>query len=417
MDKIVIRGGQKLKGTVAIGGAKNAVLPIMSACLLARGVSVITNVPGLKDVATMKSVLERLGVKAEFGDHALTIDTTSWEGTEAPYDLVRTMRASIYVLGPLLAARGKAKVSLPGGCAWGPRPVDLHIRAMQELGATIEIEHGYIIAETQGLKGKPIKFSIASVGATANTMMAASLAEGTTVIRNAAREPEITALAEFINKMGGKIKGAGTDTIEIVGVKKLRAAEFRTIPDRIEAGTYMIAGAITAGRIDLEGCCPEHLEALTLNLRQAGVTVETSAGRMRVRGKRDISSVDVVTSPYPGFPTDLQAQYMALMTVAKGNCVLSETVFKDRFTHVPELRRMGADIKIEGNTAHVGYVKGLSGAPVMATDLRASAALVLAGLIADGETHISRVYHIDRGYEGIESKLGGLGARIERVPE
>jgi UDP-N-acetylglucosamine 1-carboxyvinyltransferase len=417
MDKIVIRGGQKLRGTVAIGGAKNAVLPIMSACLLARGVSVITNVPGLKDVVTMKSVLERLGVKAEFGDHTLTIDTTSWEGTEAPYDLVRTMRASIYVLGPLLAARGKAKVSLPGGCAWGPRPVDLHIRAMQELGATIEIEHGYIIAETAGLKGKTIKFSIASVGATANTMMAASLAEGTTVIKNAAREPEITALAEFINKMGGKIRGAGTDTIEIAGVKKLRAAEFPTIPDRIEAGTYMIAGAITAGRVDLEGCCPEHLEALTLNLRQAGVTVETSAGRVRVRGKLDLSSVDVVTSPYPGFPTDLQAQYMALMTVAKGNCVISETVFKDRFTHVPEMRRMGADIKIEGNTAHVGYVKGLSGAPVMATDLRASAALVLAGLIADGETHISRVYHIDRGYEGIESKLGGLGARIERVPE
>ncbi|HVP57779.1 MAG TPA: UDP-N-acetylglucosamine 1-carboxyvinyltransferase [bacterium] len=417
MDKIVIRGGQKLKGTVAIGGAKNAVLPIMSACLLARGVSVVTNVPGLKDVVTMKSVLERLGVKAELSDHTLTIDTTSWEGTEAPYDLVRTMRASIYVLGPLLAARGKAKVSLPGGCAWGPRPVDLHIRAMQELGATVAIEHGYIIAETAGLRGKTIKFSIASVGATANTMMAASLADGTTVIMNAAREPEITALAEFINKMGGKVRGAGTDTIEIVGVKKLRAAEFATIPDRIEAGTYLIAGAITAGRIELTGCSPEHLEALILNLRQAGVTIETSGGKIRVRGKRDISSVDVVTSPYPGFPTDLQAQYMALMTVARGNCVISETVFKDRFTHVPELRRMGADIKIESNTAHVGYVKGLSGAPVMATDLRASAALVLAGLIADGETHISRVYHIDRGYEGIESKLGGLGARIERVPE
>jgi UDP-N-acetylglucosamine 1-carboxyvinyltransferase len=417
MDKIVIRGGNKLKGTVKIGGAKNAVLPIMSACLLARGLSVITNVPGLKDVLTMKSVLEKLGAKADLTDHTLSVDTTSWDGIEAPYDLVRTMRASIYVLGPLLAAQGKAKVSLPGGCAWGPRPVDLHIRAMQELGAKIEIEHGYIIAETAGLKGKTIKFSLPSVGATANTMMAASLADGITVIKNAAREPEITALADFINRMGGRISGAGTDTIEIVGVRKLHATEFRTIPDRIEAGTYMIAGAITAGRVELEDCVPEHLEALSLNLRQAGVGVETTAEKIRVRGKRDLSSIDVVTSPYPGFPTDLQAQYMALMTVARGNCVISETVFKDRFTHVPELRRMGADIKIEGNTAHVGYVKNLSGAPVMATDLRASAALVLAGLIAEGETHISRVYHIDRGYEGIESKLKGLGAEIERVPE
>jgi UDP-N-acetylglucosamine 1-carboxyvinyltransferase len=288
---------------------------------------------------------------------------------------------------------------------------------MQELGAAIEIEHGYIIASTPGLTGKTIKFSIASVGATANTMMAASKAKGTTVIRNAAREPEITALAEFINRMGGRVKGAGTDTIEVEGVAELAAAECKTIPDRIEAGTYMIAGALTAGRIALEDCCPEHLEALTLNLRQAGITVETDADTISVRGKRDINSVDVLTSPYPGFPTDLQAQYMALMTVAKGNCVISETVFKDRFTHVPELRRMGADIKIEANTAHVGYVKNLSGAPVMATDLRASAALILAGLVADGETHISRVYHIDRGYEGIAEKLGALGAEIERVPE
>jgi UDP-N-acetylglucosamine 1-carboxyvinyltransferase len=417
MEKIVVRGGRKLKGKVKIGGAKNAVLPMMAACLLARGVSVITNVPRLKDVVTMKAVLERLGVKASLEDHTLVIDTTGMEGTEAPYDLVRTMRASIYVLGPLLASCGRAKVSLPGGCAWGPRPVDLHIRAMQELGAAIEIEHGYIIASTPGLTGKTIKFSIASVGATANTMMAASKAKGTTVIRNAAREPEITALAEFINRMGGRVNGAGTDTIEIEGVAELAAAECKTIPDRIEAGTYMIAGALTGGRIALEDCCPEHLEALTLNLRQAGITVETGADTISVRGKRDINSVDVLTSPYPGFPTDLQAQYMALMTVAKGNCVISETVFKDRFTHVPELRRMGADIKIEANTAHVGYVKNLSGAPVMATDLRASAALILAGLVADGETHISRVYHIDRGYEGIAEKLGALGAEIERVPE
>jgi UDP-N-acetylglucosamine 1-carboxyvinyltransferase len=417
MDKIVVRGGQTLKGSVKIGGAKNAVLPMMAACLLARGVSVITNVPSLRDVFTMKSVLERLGVKSTFDSHTLTIDTTAMAGFEAPYDLVSTMRASVYVLGPLLASYGRAKVSLPGGCAWGPRPVDLHIRAMQELGATIEIEHGYIIGNTAGLKGKPIKFSIASVGATANTMMAASKAQGKTVIVNAAREPEIAALAEFINRMGGKVKGAGTDTIEIEGVKELVPAEFRTIPDRIEAGTYMIAGAITAGRIEIEDCSPEHVDGLTLVLRQAGVTVETGGSTISIRGKRDINSVDVVTSPYPGFATDLQAQYMTLMTVARGNCVISETVFKDRFTHVPELRRLGADIKIEGNTAHVGYTKKLSGAPVMATDLRASAALVLAGLIAEGETHISRVYHIDRGYEGIEQKLSGLGARIERVPE
>ena len=417
MDKIVIRGGEKLKGAVKIGGAKNAVLPIMAACMLVRGESVITNVPALRDVFTMKSVLERLGVKATLEEHTLRIDTTSMEGFEAPYELVSTMRASIYVLGPLLAASGRAKVSLPGGCAWGPRPVDLHIRAMQELGATIDIDHGYIVASTPGLKGKSIKFSLASVGATANTMMAAARADGTTRIINAAKEPEITALAEFINKMGGRVKGAGTDMIEIEGVKRLAPARFATIPDRIETGTYMIAGAITAGKIEITDCCPEHVEALSSVLRQAGVAVECADGTITVKGKREIASVDVLTSPYPGFATDLQAQYMALMTVARGNSVISETVFKDRFTHVPELRRLGADIKIEGNTAHVGYVKRLSGAPVMATDLRASAALVLAGLIADGETHISRVYHIDRGYEGIESKLAGLGAHIERVPE
>jgi UDP-N-acetylglucosamine 1-carboxyvinyltransferase len=417
MDKIVVKGGNKLKGTVKIGGAKNAVLPIMTACLLTRGVSVVTNVPRLKDVITMNAVLEQLGVKTKFEGHTLEIDTTAMEGFEAPYDLVRTMRASVYVLGPLLASCGRAKVSLPGGCAWGPRPVDLHIRAMQELGATIEIQHGYIIASTAGLKGRPIKFSIASVGATANTIMAAARAEGKTEIVNAAKEPEITALAEFINKMGGKIKGAGTDTIVIEGVKELAPAKTRTIPDRIEAGTYMIAGAITAGRIGIEDACPEHVEALSQCLRQAGIGVETEGGAILVKGKRDITSVDVLTSPYPGFPTDLQAQYMALMSLARGNCIISETIFKDRFTHVPELRRLGADIKIEGNTANVGHVKGLSGAQVMATDLRASAALVLAGLVADGETHISRVYHIDRGYEGIEQKLSGLGAQIERVPE
>jgi UDP-N-acetylglucosamine 1-carboxyvinyltransferase len=417
LDKIVVKGGKRLRGKVRIGGAKNAVLPVMTACLLTRGVSVIKNVPNLKDVVTMKAVLEQLGARVDLKDHTLTVDTSGASGHEAPYDLVRTMRASIYVLGPLLASAGKARVSLPGGCAWGPRPVDLHIRAMQELGAGIEIEHGYILGSARRLKGSEIRFSMPSVGATANTMMAAARARGNTVISNAAREPEITALAEFINRMGGRIRGAGTQTIEIEGVRELSPADVRVIPDRIETGTYMVAGAVTAGDVRIEDCVPEHVDVLVRKLAQAGVTVETGKSWIRVKGRKRMESVDVVTSPYPGFPTDMQAQYMALMTVARGTCVISETIFKDRFTHVPELRRLGADIKIEGNTAHIGYTRMLSGAPVMATDLRASAALVLAGLIARGETHISRVYHIDRGYEAIEEKLRSIGARVERVPE
>lgn len=417
MDKIVIKGGRRLKGKVKIVGAKNAVLPVMTACLLSRGVSVIENVPRLRDVTTMGKVLERLGARVKFEDDTLQIDTSGINSHEAPYELVRTMRASIYVLGPLLAGFGKARVSLPGGCAWGPRPVDLHIRAMRELGADIEIEHGYILGKAARLRGATIRFSMSSVGATANTMMAACRATGTTVIGNAAREPEITALAEFLNRMGAKIKGAGTDTMEIEGVKKLNAADYRIIPDRIEAGTYMVAGAISAGDIQIEDCVPEHVDALTRKLEQCGIQIETGKTSIRVKGKRRIESADMVTAPYPGFATDMQAQFMALMTVARGNSIISESIFKDRFSHVPELRRMGARIKIEANTAHVGYARRLSGAPVMATDLRASAALVLAGLIADGETHISRVYHIDRGYEAIERKLGALGARIERVPE
>jgi UDP-N-acetylglucosamine 1-carboxyvinyltransferase len=417
MDKIVVRGGRKLRGTIGVGGAKNAVLPIMAACLLARGRSVIENVPRLADVWTMKAVLEQLGASVGFEKHTLTIDTTGVNSHEAPYELVRTMRASIYVLGPLLASQARAKVSLPGGCAWGPRPVDLHIRSMQELGARIEIDHGYIIGESDALRGTTIRYSMPSVGATGNTIMAASAASGKTLIVNAAREPEITALADFINLMGGKVTGAGTDTIEVEGVRRLSSADYRIIPDRIETGTFMVAAAITAGNITIQGCTPEHVDSLTQKLIQSGVKVETGKNAIRVAGKRRMDSVDAVTSPYPGFPTDMQAQYMALMSVARGTCVLSETVFKDRFTHVPELRRLGADIKIEGNTAHVGYVRQLSGAPVMATDLRASAALVLAGLVAEGETHISRVYHIDRGYEAIERKLRDVGADIERMPE
>jgi UDP-N-acetylglucosamine 1-carboxyvinyltransferase len=417
MDKIVIRGGRRLKGSVKIGGAKNAVLPVMTACLLSRGVSVIKNVPRLKDVASMAAVLEQLGVRSEWEGDVLTIDSSKVAGHEAPYDLVRKMRASIYVMGPLLASVGRARVSLPGGCAWGPRPVDLHIRAMRELGATVEIDHGYISSEARRLKGSRVTFSSPSVGATANTMMAASRARGQTVIANAAREPEISALADFLNKMGARVSGAGSDIITIDGVDELSPAEFKIVPDRIETATYMVAGAITAGRIDIIDCVPEHVESVTVKLRQCGVGVEASRGRMKIRGKKTMDSVDVVTAPYPGFPTDMQAQFMALMTVARGTSIISETIFRDRFTHVPELRRLGADIKLDGSTAQVGYVKGLGGAPVMATDLRASAALVLAGLVAEGETHVSRVYHIDRGYEAIEEKLRGLGADITRMPE
>jgi UDP-N-acetylglucosamine 1-carboxyvinyltransferase len=417
MDKIVVRGGRKLKGKVRIGGAKNAVLPVMTACLLARGESVIRNVPRLADVVTMKAVLERLGASVTFRGHTLRVDTTKADGHEAPYDLVRTMRASIYVLGPLLASGGKARVSLPGGCAWGPRPVDLHIRAMHELGAKIDIDHGYIMARADRLAGTTIVFSLPSVGATANTMMAAVRAKGRTVIVNAAREPEISALADFLTRMGATVRGAGTETIEIEGVKEVTPADVKIIPDRIEAGTYMAAGAITAGEVEIDSCVPEHVEALSQKLRQCGVTVDKVKNGLHIKGRRRIESADVITAPFPGFPTDMQAQFMALMTIARGTCVISETVFKDRFTHVPELRRLGANIKIEGNTAHVGYSRRLSGAPVMATDLRASAALVLAGLVAQGETHISRVYHIDRGYEAIEEKLNGLGAHIRRIPE
>ena len=417
MDKIVIRGGRRLKGEEKIGGAKNAVLPVMAACLLTRGVSVIRNVPQLRDVATMGSVLEQLGVKTERKGDVLTIDSSRIDSHEAPYDLVRTMRASIYVLGPLTASVGKARVSLPGGCAWGPRPVDLHIRAMRELGARVDIDHGYIKSEARRLAGCNVTFSAPSVGATANTMMAASLAKGRTVITNAAREPEITAVADFINSMGGNVGGAGSEVITIDGVDELKPTEFKIVPDRIETATYMVAGAITSGDIEITDCVPDHVESVTTKLVQCGVAVEAARNRITIKGKKTIDSVDAVTAPYPGFPTDMQAQFMALMTIARGTSIISETIFRDRFTHVPELRRLGADIKLDGSTAHVGFVKKLSGAPVMATDLRASAALVLAGLVAEGETHVSRVYHIDRGYEAIEEKLRGLGADIQRMPE
>ncbi len=417
MDAFRITGGHELNGTVTISGAKNATLPIMVATLLAAGKSTLRNVPDLRDVATLSKLLKVLGAKIEFRKNVMTLDMAPVDKWEAPYELVKTMRASVYVLGPLVARFGQARVSLPGGCALGPRPVDLHIKGMQALGADVEIEHGYIMAKAKRLKGARIHFDISSVGATGNVMMAATLAQGTTRIENAAREPDIVALAGFLKKMGARITGEGTDTIEIEGKENLSPAEESIIPDRIETGTIMAAAAITGGRVKIEGCIPEQVGAFTVKLKEAGVDVEEGGDFISIKAPGRVRSVDITTAPYPGFPTDLQAQMMALLSVAEGTGIITETIFPDRFNHAPELKRMGADIKVDKNVAVVTGVKKLSGAPVMATDLRASAALVIAGLVAEGETKISRVYHIDRGYELFEKKLSGLGAQIERISE
>jgi len=417
MDAFRIVGGGTLKGTVRMSGAKNAALPIIVATLLAPGKSILRNVPDLRDVATISKLLRLLGAKVTFDENVLTVDTTGVNTWEAPYELVKTMRASVYVLGPLLARFGRARVSLPGGCAWGPRPVDLHIKGMQELGAEITVEHGYIVAQAERLTGARIHFDVSSVGATGNVMMAAVLARGITLIENAAREPEIAALADFLKKMGAHIEGEGTDTIKIEGVDGLSPHEEGIIPDRIEAGTFMAAAAITEGDVTIEACVPEHVRAFTAKLVEAGVQIDEGEDHVYVDASKGLKPVDVTTAPYPGFPTDLQAQMMAVLSIARGTSVITETIFPDRFNHAPELRRLGADIRVDENVAIITGVKGLSGAQVMATDLRASAALVLAGLVAEGETRISRVYHIDRGYERIEEKLSGLGARIERIDE
>jgi UDP-N-acetylglucosamine 1-carboxyvinyltransferase len=417
MDKIVVTGGARLSGEVEIGGSKNAALPIMAATLLIPGTFKLMNVPSLVDVRTMGHVLRVLGCQVTHHDHSLTVDTTNCRYHEAPYELVKTMRASVCVLGPVLARQKRARVSLPGGCAWGPRPVDFHIRAMKALGADVEIEHGYIVAEAERLKGAVIHFDTPSVGATENAMMAAVLAEGTTTIENAAREPEVTALAAFLNAMGAKISGKGSGTMTIEGVDELRAVEHRIIPDRIEAGTFMAASAITGGDVLLKGVIREHCTAVISKLVEAGVEIADEAGGLRVRGPVRAHSVNVTTAPYPGFATDMQAQMMALMCVADGTSVITETIYADRFSHVPELRRLGADISLDHNVAVVTGLGKLSGAKVMATDLRASAALILAGLVAEGETDVSRVYHIDRGYEKIERKLAQLGATIRRESE
>ncbi len=415
MDKIVIQGGHRLEGTVRISGSKNAALPIMAACLLSSGESVIENVPVLKDVSTMAHVLRILGAQVEQEGNRVSIDTRACRYWEAPYELVRTMRASVYVLGPLVARLGRARVSLPGGCAWGPRPVDFHLQGLARLGADVRLQHGYVVAESRGLRGADIEFPIPSVGATANLMMAAVLAKGRTVMKRAAREPEISALAEYLNAMGAKISGHGTPVIEIEGVPDLGPGRGAVVPDRIEAGTYLVAGLITGGRLRLEHCNASHLTAVIDKLVEAGATIRVGQTEIEVHGKGTLASVDMTTSPFPGFPTDMQAQFMALMSLASDTSTITDDVFRDRFTHVPELRRFGADIEMEDNRAVVRAVDHLSGAPVMASDLRASAALVLAGLVAEGETEILRVYHIDRGYETIEVKLRTVGARIERV--
>ncbi len=414
MDKIAIIGGERLCGDVHISGAKNAALPIMVASLLTAGCCTFHNIPDLMDIKTFKKLLKSFGVKIE-GDTTITINADVINHCEASYDLVKTMRASILVLGPLVARMGMARVSLPGGCAIGARPVNLHMKALQEMGAEVELKDGYIEAKANKLKGATIYFDISTVTGTENIMMAACLAEGTTVLKNAAREPEIINLAEVLTGMGARIFGAGTDVIRIDGVDRLHSVEATVMPDRIETGTFMIAAGVTGGDIRILGCIPSHLDALIAKLREAGMDIVPVDGGVRAAGRKKIDSIDITTLPYPGFPTDLQAQIMAMMTISGGLSVITETVFENRFMHVGELMRMGADVQIQGSSAMVKGVAGLKGAPVMATDLRASASLILAGLAAEGKTVVSRVYHIDRGYEKIEKKLSALGADITRV--
>ena len=418
MDKIVVVGGNALKGRVTISGAKNATLPIMAATLLAKGKFKFHNVPNLQDVRTMARLLQMLGAKVEHSGSDVDIDTTTVESWEAPYELVKTMRASVCVLGPLLGKQGRARVSLPGGCAWGPRPVDLHLKGMAALGADIKLEHGYIEATApRGLKGKRVYLDKPSVGATENIMMAASSAEGETVIENAAREPEITALAELLTGMGAQVVEKSAGVISIVGSKSLQATEASMIPDRIEAGTYMMAVAASRGNAWIDNCNPDNLSAVLNKLVEAGVEVNVEGKSVQIRMEGKPEAVDVTTAPYPGFPTDLQAQMMAFMCEADGASVITDTIYHDRFTHVPELRRLGADIELDANVAVVRGVERLQGAKVMATDLRASAALVIGGLVAENTTEVSRVYHLDRGYELLEEKLRGLGADISREKE
>lgn len=418
MEKLIVKGGNRLVGAVKTSGAKNAVLPIIAASILGTTPSHLDEVPMLEDVHTISEVLKCLGLAVECSPekNVLDIDSTEIISYEAPYELVRTMRASFLVMGPLLARIGKARISMPGGCAIGARPIDIHLKGFEALGVKIEQGHGYIEASApEGLKGTSIYFDFPSVGATENIMMAASLAEGTTILENAAEEPEIVDLANYLNKMGAKIRGAGTDTIRIEGVEKLHGADYTIIPDRIEAGTYMIAAAMTGGDIVVENVLPEHQKPLIAKLREAGAVVEEDIDKVRVIGKNPLKAVSIKTLPYPGFPTDMQAQMMAMMVIAEGRSKVTETVFENRFMHVVELNRMGAQISTEGRSAVIDGPCKLTGCDVRATDLRAGAAMILAGLVAEGTTRIGDLHHIDRGYENIVAKLKNLGADIERV--
>ena len=415
MDKIVIHGGRRLEGSVRISGSKNAALPILFSALLTEGVNAYSNVPKLRDIDSTLLLLSRLGVQVESSGASIRIDAGGLTRHEAPYDLVRKMRASVLVLGPLVARLKRARVSLPGGCAIGARPINLHLKGLAALGAEIALEHGYVTASAKRLKGAEIYCDIVTVTGTENIMMAATLAEGITVLRNAAREPEVVALAEVLNRMGADISGAGTPEITIRGVDSLRPVSAEIIPDRIETGTFMVAAALTGGHVTITNCEPQHVGATLHKLRQAGARIAVRGRTLTVTGPEKIASVDIQTQPYPGFATDMQAQFMVLMSVAEGVSVISETIFENRFIHVSELRRMGADIRVSGNTATVRGVPHLSGAPVMATDLRASACLVLAGLVAENTTEVHRVYHLDRGYEALEDKFVALGAAIRRV--
>jgi UDP-N-acetylglucosamine 1-carboxyvinyltransferase len=417
MDALIIRGGKRLTGRIEVSGAKNAALPVMAATLLAPGVHTLRNVPLLADTRTMAQVLEQLGARVEFRGHACKIDTSRVTSFEAPYDLVRTMRASIYVLGPLLARFGAARVSLPGGCAWGPRPVNLHLEGLNAMGAGLEIDHGYINGENVHLHGMSYAFETISVGATAQLMMAATLAEGTTVLDNVAIEPDITALGHVLVNCGAVIEGLGTRRVTIHGVRELKPVDATIIPDRIEAATLLAAAAITGGRVTIERCDSGDMAAVMHKLEEAGADVLPGNGEVNLIGPPRPGAVEVTTAPFPGFPTDMQAQMMALCSVAEGTSVITDTIYLDRFTHVPELQRLGAQIELKGNSAVVKGVEVLQGAPVMATDIRASAALVIAALVAEGETRISRIYHLDRGHEHLEKKLAKLGADIERVSE
>jgi UDP-N-acetylglucosamine 1-carboxyvinyltransferase len=421
MDKFVIRGGNPLLGTIRVSGAKNAALPAMAAALLTDEPVILENIPQVRDIETTRKLLAAMGAEVELGygraQHRTTICARTLTSPEASYELVKQMRASSLVLGPLVARCGRARVSLPGGCAIGARPIDLHIKGLEQLGAKITQEHGYVEATANRLKGGEIVFEKITVTGTEDLVMAATLADGETVLHNCAREPEVADLADLLNKMGAQVEGAGTSTIRVKGVSRLRGAKHRIIPDRIEAGTFIIAGALTGGDVNITGCDPGHLGALLVKLHEVGVKTAQSADSVRVMGDAPFRAADVGTEEYPGFPTDMQAQYMALATQAEGTSIITENIFENRFMHVLELIRMGANIKIEGRRAIVRGKTPLSAAAVQASDLRASASLVLAALVADGETIIDRVYHIDRGYENIEEKLKGVGAQIRRIGE